>query len=312
MTASRGAAPVPELARRLRLGLRRRRLQRRSGEPGLQPGAAARSPSRRLQRARDARRRHRRRRTAHGAGGATGVAPDVTLRRVSRLRLRRLGDGRRDDRRDGAHQGGRHGRPEHVHRRRVQQLGRSPTAEAADALVDAGIVVVASIGNSGANGIYSAGAPGVGDKVIGVASYDNSHVQAPGFTVLRTGQPFRTTTRQQRPGIPDPPNPADLGNRPRSSRRAAAARSGRCPRTRSRRDDLPRTGALPFPAGYFTGTVALIRRGTCTFNVKVAERGGRGRGRRRPLTTTRRGVAPLVTARPADDDSRRGDLEGRR
>ena len=52
----------------------------------------------------------------------------------------------------------------------------SPTAAAADALVDAGIVVVASIGNSGANGIYSAGAPGVGNKVIGVASFDNTHV----------------------------------------------------------------------------------------------------------------------------------------
>ena len=30
------------------------------------------------------------------------------------------------------------------------------------------MVVVASIGNSGANGLYSAGAPGLGEKVIGV------------------------------------------------------------------------------------------------------------------------------------------------
>ena len=37
-------------------------------------------------------------------------------------------------------------------------------------------VVVASIGNSGASGVWSAGAPGVGNKVTGVASYDNSHV----------------------------------------------------------------------------------------------------------------------------------------
>ena len=49
-----------------------------------------------------------------------------------------------------------------------------PTAAASDALVDAGMVVVASIGNSGADGLYSAGAPGVGNKVIGVASYDNT------------------------------------------------------------------------------------------------------------------------------------------
>lgn len=51
-----------------------------------------------------------------------------------------------------------------------------PTAKAADLLVEKGMVVVASIGNSGANGLYSAGAPGLGEKVIGVASFDNSHV----------------------------------------------------------------------------------------------------------------------------------------
>ncbi|MBE0686058.1 MAG: S8 family serine peptidase [Anaerolineaceae bacterium] len=51
-----------------------------------------------------------------------------------------------------------------------------PTAKAADLLVDKGMVVVASIGNSGANGLYAAGAPGLGEKVIGVASFDNSHV----------------------------------------------------------------------------------------------------------------------------------------
>ena len=63
----------------------------------------------------------------------------------------------------------------------------SPTAAASDALVDSGMVVVASIGNSGANGIYSAGAPGVGSKVIGVASYDNSHVQISAFTISPDG-----------------------------------------------------------------------------------------------------------------------------
>jgi subtilisin family serine protease len=51
-----------------------------------------------------------------------------------------------------------------------------PTAKAADLLVEKGMVVVASIGNSGANGLYSAGAPGLGEKVIGVASFDNTNV----------------------------------------------------------------------------------------------------------------------------------------
>lgn len=53
------------------------------------------------------------------------------------------------------------------------QWPQYPTAQAADRLVDKGMVVVASIGNSGANGLYSAGAPGLGEHVIGVASFDN-------------------------------------------------------------------------------------------------------------------------------------------
>jgi minor extracellular serine protease Vpr len=48
------------------------------------------------------------------------------------------------------------------------QWPQYPTAVAASRLVDRGMVVVASIGNSGANGLYSAGAPGLGEKVIGV------------------------------------------------------------------------------------------------------------------------------------------------
>jgi minor extracellular serine protease Vpr len=61
----------------------------------------------------------------------------------------------------------------------------SPEAVAADNLVDAGMVVVASIGNSGANGgqLWSAGSPGVGRKVIGVASFDNTKATLPSFIV---------------------------------------------------------------------------------------------------------------------------------
>ncbi len=58
-----------------------------------------------------------------------------------------------------------------------------PTAAASDELVNAGMVVVASIGNSGANGTYAAGAPGVGKKVIGVASFDNTNATMPYFVV---------------------------------------------------------------------------------------------------------------------------------
>ncbi len=61
-----------------------------------------------------------------------------------------------------------------------------PTAVAADRLVKKGVVVVASIGNSGANGLYSAGAPGLGKDVIGVASFDNTHNTSAVFEVNGT------------------------------------------------------------------------------------------------------------------------------
>ena len=63
-----------------------------------------------------------------------------------------------------------------------------PTAIASDNLVDEGMIVVASIGNSGDSGVYSAGAPGLGADVIGVASYDNSYIQAAEAQATQTGE----------------------------------------------------------------------------------------------------------------------------
>ncbi|MDX1391513.1 MAG: S8 family serine peptidase, partial [Rheinheimera sp.] len=63
------------------------------------------------------------------------------------------------------------------------QWPQYPTAQAADRLVEKGMVVVASIGNSGASGLYSAGAPGLGEHVIGVASYDNIATSSAVFSV---------------------------------------------------------------------------------------------------------------------------------
>ncbi|OLT39594.1 hypothetical protein BJF86_06970 [Serinicoccus sp. CNJ-927] len=53
-----------------------------------------------------------------------------------------------------------------------------PTAQATDALAREGVVVVASIGNSGASGLHSIGAPGVGEDTIGVGSVDNTSYEA--------------------------------------------------------------------------------------------------------------------------------------
>jgi subtilisin family serine protease len=63
------------------------------------------------------------------------------------------------------------------------QWPQYPTAVAATRLVNKGMVVVASIGNSGTSGAYAAGAPGLGKKVIGVASFDNTFGMFPYFEV---------------------------------------------------------------------------------------------------------------------------------
>jgi minor extracellular serine protease Vpr len=127
-----------------------------------------------------------------------------------------------------------------------------PTAVGSDALVDAGMTVVASIGNSGANGLFSAGAPGVGKKVIGVASYDNSHVELKTFTVtpadLEVGY-------SQASGSPDAPTSGSL---PLSKTGTPTTTNDGC------------TGSPTFPApGSQTGNAVLIRRGTCTFYEKA-------------------------------------------
>ncbi|MGH2451062.1 MAG: S8 family serine peptidase [Candidatus Limnocylindria bacterium] len=128
-----------------------------------------------------------------------------------------------------------------------------PTATASNNLVDAGMVVVASIGNNGASGVYSTGAPGNGDKVIGVASFDNSHVVLNTFTVT----------------------PADLtigyGN---AAAAPPAPTTGSLPLAKSGTPDVNNdacnvAGASPFTAGQFSGQAVLIRRGTCTFHEKA-------------------------------------------
>jgi minor extracellular serine protease Vpr len=80
-----------------------------------------------------------------------------------------------------------------------------PTAVASDNLVAAGVVMVASIGNSGASGTWSAGAPGVGNDVIGVASFDNTNVTAQVFQV-----DGREVAYAPGAGAPEPPTSGSL------------------------------------------------------------------------------------------------------
>lgn len=121
------------------------------------------------------------------------------------------------------------------------QWPQYPTAVAASRLVNKGMVVVASIGNSGANGLYSAGAPGLGEKVIGVASFDNTNVFLPYLTVNGRNIGYVTMTFS-----PIPPT--------------------------SGSGEIVNVGLAcsALPAGSLTGKVAHAQRGTCAFGVKAA------------------------------------------
>lgn len=131
------------------------------------------------------------------------------------------------------------------------QWPQYPTAAASDRLVNKGMVVVASIGNSGANGLYSGSAPGVGSKVIGVASFDNTHVNLNKFTI----------------------SPDDYGiGYANAAAAPPAPMSGSHPMART---STPSPPSLPvndacsaLVPGSLSGKVALIRRGGCTFHLK--------------------------------------------
>jgi subtilisin family serine protease len=128
------------------------------------------------------------------------------------------------------------------------QWPQYPTAQAANRLVQRGMAVVTSIGNSGANGLYSAGAPGVGKKVVGVASFDNTHMTLSTFTV----SPDDTVIGYDpASGAPNPPT------------------SGTSPMARTGTPTTTNDACAALPAGSLAGHVALIRRGTCPFYVKA-------------------------------------------
>jgi minor extracellular serine protease Vpr len=129
------------------------------------------------------------------------------------------------------------------------QWPQYPTAVASDNLVNKGMVVVASIGNSGANGLYSAGAPGLGKKVIGVASYDNTYVALNTFTVTPAGLTIGYANAAAAPLAPL------YGSLPLAKTGTPASTADAC----------TVTGPLPD----LTGHAVLIRRGTCGFYEKA-------------------------------------------
>ncbi len=127
------------------------------------------------------------------------------------------------------------------------QWPQYPTAAASDRLVSKGMVVVASIGNSATYGVYSSSAPGVGHKVIGVASVDNSHVALRTFTISPDDMSIGYGVAA---AAPLPPT------------------SGTFPMARTGTATSTADACTALPAGSLTGKVVLIRRGTCTFHTK--------------------------------------------
>jgi minor extracellular serine protease Vpr len=132
------------------------------------------------------------------------------------------------------------------------QWPQYPTAQAADRLVNKGMVVVTSTGNSGANGLYSASAPGVGSKVIATASFDNSHQFVPYFTVNGRDVGYLTMTFS-----PDAP----------TSGTEEIVWLGRgCVDADT---TIPGNQTDPY-LGDPNGKVALVERGACSFAEKAA------------------------------------------
>ena len=120
-----------------------------------------------------------------------------------------------------------------------------PSAQAANRLVNRGVVVCASIGNDGTNGVYSGGAPGLGEKVIGVGSFDNTFTHLPAFSVTPDNHPTPYT-----PAVADPlPVPPPV--------------SGTQPLARTSMAPVNNDACQPLPANSLAGHVALIALGTC-------------------------------------------------
>jgi len=128
------------------------------------------------------------------------------------------------------------------------QWPQYPTAMASDRLVNKGVVVVASIGNEGANGLYSAGAPGVGKKVIGVAAFDNTYTNLAAFTISPDNMGIGYITASGGP-------PAPLTGTTNMARRGTPTTTN--------------DGCAALPAGSMAGKIVLIRRGTCSFYIKA-------------------------------------------
>lgn len=128
----------------------------------------------------------------------------------------------------------------------------TPLAKAGNRMVKKGVVLVASAGNSGANGQYSMGGPTMGDSVISVASVDNIKIDLSSFTLsdsAKTKIGFYAATGSP---LPSKGTTLPIAKGPKGSPTVA--------------DD----GCDPYAANSLKGKAVLIRRGTCSFYIKAS------------------------------------------
>lgn len=128
-----------------------------------------------------------------------------------------------------------------------------PTGVASNILVEDGIVVVGSAGNEGEYFTMATGSPGAGDRVISVASFDNSDVVTK--TLLVTDSDGTTLSVGFLPATGSPAPDSTLGELPFSIPVAA--------------DGTPMPNGCTVSASSLEGTIALVQRGGCTFHEKA-------------------------------------------
>ncbi len=120
-----------------------------------------------------------------------------------------------------------------------------PTAAAADAMADSGIVVTASAGNSRIKGVFANGAPSVAHTAISVGSVDNTHTRSSAFK----GPDGKLVAYTAIKATPDAPASGKL--------ELAVYPDGK------------KTGGVDLPGTPFKGKAVLIARGSSSFHKKA-------------------------------------------
>lgn len=159
----------------------------------------------------------------------------------------------------------------------------TPSAKVGSRMVKKGMIVVASAGNSGANGQYSMGGVSMGDNVISVASVSNLKLEVSNFTITPDGSKigyFAAT------GAPEATVGTTLSITKKPSSTTSTANDG-C------------TASGGFAAGSLTGKAVLIRRGTCTFYEKASNAQNAGAAAVILYNNTTGYISPTVAGTPA-------------